>query len=102
MALFNFGSEMEHRVYHHKPIYYDEEKEELRKKFGAVDGSAEKDKAEGKYVPGSYLRGTFTDGNYQRLSKKSKLSKISAMISIVSLVLMFVILYFIAKFYTLL
>ena len=63
---FNFGffGTPEHRVFNYKPRYYDEEKDELRKKFGKVDGSLDgKDK---EYVPGSYLKGSFRDGNYQR------------------------------------
>ena len=98
MALFNFGDQ-EHRVFNYKPIYYDAEKEERRKMFGAVDGSAEKDAKEGKYVPGSYVRGAFKDGNYQRLRKASKASSI---IAIIGGLLVCVILYYIAKFYSLL
>jgi hypothetical protein len=99
MALFNFGSDQEHRVFNYRPIYYDEEKEARRKKFGAVDGSLEKDAEEGKYVPGSYVRGAFKDGNYQRLRKASKVSTI---IGLIGALLVCAILYYIAKFYSLL
>ena len=38
---FNFGffGTPEHRVFHYRPRYYDEEKEALKEKFGHVDGS---------------------------------------------------------------
>ena len=92
---FNFGffGTPEHRVFNYKPRYYDEEKDELRKKFGKVDGSLEgKDK---EYVPGSYLKGSFMDGNYQR--QKSEGSRMQKLIGMVALLLAIVALIFIAK-----
>lgn len=101
MGLFNFFGESEHRVFNYKPIYYDPEKEELRKKFGRVDGSLEKEsKEKGAYVPGSYIKGSLRDGNYSRT--RGHLNKTQTIIGIVSLLLICAVLYFIAKFYTML
>ena len=41
MANFGWFGESEHRVFDYKPIYYDKEKDELKQKFGKVDGSME-------------------------------------------------------------
>ncbi|MCQ2183401.1 MAG: hypothetical protein MJY89_08395 [Bacteroidales bacterium] len=98
--MFNFFGENEHRVFNYKPIYYDPEKEELKKKFGAVDGSLEKEKKEGTYVPGSYIKGSLRDGAYSRT--KAHMSKAQSIIGIVTAILIAVVLIFIAKFYTLL
>ncbi len=91
---FNFGffGDQEHRVFNYRPRYYDEEKEALKEKFGKVDGSYEKE----KYVPGSYIKGSFRDGNYQRTRGANKAQKI---IGIVGLVLFFVVLIYIVKFF---
>ncbi len=100
MGLFNFFGESEHKVFDYKPIYYNKEEDERRRMFGAVDGTLEKEKEKGTYVPGSYIKGSFRDGGYQRT--KSHMSKVQTIIGIVSLILIFAVLYFIAKFYTLL
>lgn len=100
MAIFNFFGDSGHRVFNYKPIYYDPEKEELKRRFGAVDGTLEKEAEKGKYVPGSYIKGSFRDGAYQRT--KSHLDKIQTIVGIVTLILIFAVLYFIAKFYSLL
>lgn len=100
MALFNFFGDNEHRVFNYKPIYYDPEKEELKRKFGAVDGSIEKAKKEGTYVPGSYIKGSLRDGAFER--RKAHMSKTQTIIGIISLLLIFGVLFFIAKFYSLL
>ena len=42
MGYFNFFGDNEHRVFNYKPIYYDPQEEERKRKFGAVDGSLEK------------------------------------------------------------
>ena len=91
MAIFNFFGDNEHRVFNYRPIYYDREKEELKRRFGAVDGS---------YVPGSYIKGSFRDGAYKR--SRNHLDKLQTIIGIVTLILVFAVLYFIAKFYSLL
>lgn len=100
MGLFNFFGESEHRVFDYKPIYYNKEEEERKRMFGAVDGSLEKEKKEGTYAPGSYIQGAFREGRYR--STRSHNTKTQTIIGIVSMVLIFVVLYFIAKFYTLL
>ena len=100
MGLFNFFGESEHRVFNYKPIYYDQEKEERKRMFGAVDGSLEKEREKGNYAPGSYIQGAFREGRYSR--SKSHTSKTQTIIGIVTMILIFVVLYFIAKFYSLL
>ena len=98
--MFNFFGENEHRVFNYRPRYYDPEKEELKRRFGAVDGTMEKEKKEGTYVPGSYIKGSLRDGAYA--SRRGQLGKTQTIIGIVTLLLVFGILYFIAKFYSLL
>ena len=104
MGIFNMFGDQEHRVFDYKPIYYDKEKDELHKMFGTADGSKDKEteqqKEKGTYVPGTYLQGSFRDGNYQRTRSSS--GRASNIIGIVGLVLIFVVLYYIAKFYTIL
>ncbi len=103
MAIFNFGffGNQEHRVFNYKPRYYDPEEEERRRMFGDVDGSNEKAKAEGKYVPGSSIRGAWRDGNYQR-SQHTRGSAARTIIGMITLLLIAAVLIFITKFYSLL
>lgn len=100
MGLFNFFGESEHKVFDYKPIYYNKEEDERKRKFSAVDGTMSEEKKSGTYVPGSYIKGSFRDGGYQKT--KSHMTKVQTIIGIVSLILIFAVLYFIAKFYTLL
>ncbi|MCQ2176942.1 MAG: hypothetical protein MJY41_03260 [Bacteroidales bacterium] len=100
MGLFNFFGESEHKVFDYKPIYYNKEDEERRKMFGAVDGSLEKSKKDGSYAPGSYIQGAFRDGAYQRTRTHN--TRTQTIIGIVSMILIFAVLFFIAKFYSLL
>lgn len=100
MGFFNMFGDNEHRVFNYKPIYYDPEEEERKRRFGAVDGSDEKERAKKPYVPGSYVKGSFRDGNYQK--SRGNLKKTQTLIGIVSLLLLFAVLYFIAKFYSML
>lgn len=100
MGMFNFFGEGEHRVFDYKPIYYDKEEEERRQMFGSVDGRIEKEKKEGTYVPGSYIKGSMRDGNYSRT--KSHMSKVQTIIGLVTLILIVTVLFFVAKFYSLL
>lgn len=92
---FNFGffGTPEHRVFNYRPRYYDVEKDELKQKFGNVDGSKEKG-----YTPGSYIKGSLRDGNYQRQSGSSTAQKV---IGAVALILAFAIMILIAKYYPL-
>ena len=104
MGLFNIFGEQEHKVFDYKPIYYDKEKEERRRMFGAVDGSREREmeeaKEKGTYVPGSYIKGSLRGGNYQRTRSHS--TKAQNIIGLVGLILVFVILFYILKFYNML
>lgn len=96
MGIFNIMGDHEHRVFSYKPIYYDQEAEERKKLFGQVDGSEEKK----PYTPGSYIKGSFRDGNYQNV--RSSTTKAQNIIGLVGLILLVVALFYIAKFYTLL
>ena len=100
MGMFSFFGDSEHRVFNYKPIYYDPEKEELKRKFGAVDGSLEKEKEEGTYAPGSYIKGSLRDGAYNRT--KGHMSKVQTIIGIITAILIVAVLFFITKFYALL
>ncbi len=119
MGIFNFFGDQEHKVFDYKPMYYDKDKEELRRKFGSVDGgaSAGKGSAAGKgivagkadgggkegregYVPGSYIKGSMRGGNYQKTRSSS--NRAQNIIGIIGLLLVAVVLFYIAKFYTLL
>lgn len=100
MGLFNFFGENEHRVFNYRPIYYDPEEEKRKQMFGAVDGTQDKEKKEGTYVPGSYIKGSLRNGAYSRT--RSHMGKTQAIIGIVSLLLIVAVLYFIAKFYAML
>ena len=100
MGLFNFFGENEHRVFNYKPIYYDPEEEKRRQMFGAVDGTLEREKEKGTYVPGSYIKGSLRDGNYSRT--RGHMGKTQTIIGIITLLLIVAVLYFIAKFYSML
>ena len=91
---FGFFGSQEHRTFNYKPRYYYPQKEELRRRFGAVDGS---DRKEGEaYVPGSLVKGSFRDGNYQKTRKGNKAQSI---IGLAGLILFMVVLIYITKFY---
>lgn len=114
---FNFFGENEHRVFNYKPRYYDPEKEERRRLFGKVDGSLDsrmcKDTGKGQdttpgkdcdtdkdaYTPGKYISGSFRDGNYQRTRRDTNM--VQKIIGIVSLILVFIVLWYFAKYYIL-
>ncbi|MFA6592179.1 MAG: hypothetical protein WCR48_02785 [Bacteroidales bacterium] len=96
---FSFFGDQEHRVFDYKPIYYDREKDELKQKFGKVDGSVDNAKKDGTYVPGTSLQGAFKNGGYQKTRGANRAQSI---IGIVGLILFAVVLIMIAKFYSLL
>ena len=97
MATFGWFGDQEHRVFNCKPRYYDPEKEARKRMFGAVDGTQDsKGKEEKPYAPGSYIQGSFRDGNYARRRGPGRAQTI---IGLVVLLLVFVILIYIAKFY---
>lgn len=100
MGMFNWFGEQEHNTFDYKPIYYDKEKDELKQKFGKVDGSFEKDAEKKPYVPGSYIKGSLRDGNYQKSVRAG--SKAQNIIGLVGLVLVIIALMYIAKFFTIL
>ena len=98
MGLFNFIGENEHRVFNYKPIYYDPEEEERKRRFGAVDGTLEKEKKEGTYAPGSQIKGAFRNGSRTR----TPMRRAQTIIGIISLLLICALLWYIAKFYSML
>ena len=102
MAGFNFGffGSQEHRVFNYKPRYYDPEEEERRRMFGEVDGTNEKAKEEGKYVPGSSIRGAWRDGNYKRT--RATHTRTQTIIGLITMLLIAAVLIYITKFYSLL
>lgn len=100
MGMFSFFGDNEHRVFNYKPIYYDPEEEKRKQMFGAVDGTLEKEKEKGTYVPGSYIKGSLRDGAYSR--RRGTMGKTRTIIGIITMLLIFAVLYFIAKFYSML
>ena len=102
MAFFNFGffGNQEHMVFNYKPRYYDPEKEARKAMFGDVDGTNDKAREEGTYVPGASIRGAFRNGNYKRT--RGTTNRVQAIIGFVTLLLIVVVLIYITKFYSLL
>jgi len=104
---FNIFGEQRHREFNYKPRYYDPEAEERKRIFGRVDGRGEAAKSDNSgenskkpYSPGQYIKGSLRDGNYS-VDKEVSGGKTTRIIGLVSLILVFVILYFFAKFYML-
>jgi hypothetical protein len=91
---FNFFGTQEVRKFSYKPRFYDPETEERRKKYG--DFTKPKDQ---KYVPGSIVKGSLRDGNYQR---KQEVSRNQKTIGAVSMILLFAVVYLIYKYFPLL
>ena len=91
---FNFFGTQEVRKFNYKPRFYDPEAEERRKKYG--DFTKPKDQ---KYVPGSIVKGSLRDGNYQR---KQEVSRNQKTIGAVSMILLFAVVYLIYKYFPLL
>ena len=91
---FNFFGTQEVRKFNYRPRFYDPEAEERRKKYGDFT----KPKNE-KYVPGSIVKGSLRDGNYQR---KQEVSRNQKAIGAVSMILLFSVVYLIYKYFPLL
>ena len=91
---FNFFGTQEVRKFNYRPPFYDPEAEERRKKYG--DFTKPKDQ---KYVPGSIVKGSLRDGNYQR---KQEVSRNQKTIGAVSMILLFAVVYLIYKYFPLL
>jgi len=100
MGIFNMFGDQEHRVFDYKPQYYDKSKDELKRKFGSVDGSTDEEMSSEKYSPGSYIKDSFRDGRYQSTRKTT--NRAQNIIGLVGLLLVAVVLIYIAKFYSLL
>ena len=67
-----------------------------------MDGSLDRkdEKGEKEYVPGSYIQGAFRDGAYQHT--RNRMKGVQTIIGIITLLLIMAVLFFIAKFYSML
>ena len=113
MGFFTFPGQQEHRKFNYRPIYYDKDEEERRQVFGKVDGRLDAEKAKekenGEYKAGSYIRGAFRDGNYARRGDAASAATmagdeaaIEEIFGIVGLLLLAVALIYFCKFFLLL
>ncbi len=104
MGFFTFPGQQEHRRFNYRPIYYDKDEEERRQVFGKVDGRLDAEKAKekenGEYKAGSYIRGAFREGNYARRNDSSTAA--TRIIGIIGLILLAVALIYFCKFFLLL
>ncbi len=104
MGFFTFPGQQEHRKFNYRPIYYDKDEEERRQVFGRVDGTLDAEKAKekenGEYKAGSYIRGSFRDGNYARRS--NGVNAAQRIIGIIGLILLAVVLIYFCKFFLML
>ena len=92
---FSFFGKQEIRKFNYKPRFYDPEAEERRKKYGDFT----KPKEDTPYVPGSYVKGSFRDGAYQ---KKEDMARYQKAIGAVTLVLLFAVIYLIYEYFPIL
>ena len=101
-SFFNFGffGNQPHRVFNYKPRYYNPEEEERRRMFGDVDGTNEKARENGEYVPGSSLRGAFRNANYQ--NTRSTMGAVHTVITLITAVLVIAVLIYMARFFEML
>ena len=104
MGFFTFPGQQEHRKFNYRPIYYDKDEEERRQVFGKVDGRLDAEKAKekenGEYKAGSYIRGAWRDGNFARRDNGATTAQ--RIIGIVGLILLAVVLIYFCKFFLLL
>ena len=104
MGFFTFPGQQEHRKFNYRPIYYDKDEEERRQVFGRVDGTLDAEKAKekenGEYKAGSYIRGSFRDGNYAKRS--SGINAAQRIIGIIGLILLALVLIYLCKFFLML
>lgn len=99
MGRFSWFGEQEHNRLNYTPLYYDKEKEELKRRFGAVDGSASSDKE--AYVPGSYIKRSM-GSDAQSKVRKTSANRVQNIIGVVGLLLLAMVLFGIVRFYTML
>ena len=69
-------------------------------KFGHVDGTLDEEMKKDTYVPGSYIKGSMRDGNYQKSVRAG--GRAQSFIGIIGLLLVVGVLFYIIKFYSLL
>lgn len=102
MSIFSFFGDHETRKFNYKPLYYNQEEEERRKYFGAVDGTNKREAEKKPYVPGEYIRkNRLVDAEMEK-ERPNGFKRVQTMIGIITLLLVFAVLYYIAKFYELL
>ena len=90
---FSFFGKQEVRGFNYRPRFYDPETEERRKKYGDFT------KKDEPYVPGSHIKGSFRDGNYQKTHDVAQNQKA---IGVVTVILLFAVVYLIYKYFPIL
>lgn len=101
MASFGWFGEQEHKVFNYKPIYYDQEADERRRRHARAAANSDQGKdGESTYVPGSQIQGAFRSGNYAK--RRTGATKAQSLIGLIGLVLVALVLIYITKFYALL
>lgn len=90
---FNFFGKQEVRKFNYRPRFYDPEAEERRRKYGDFTK-----KKEENYVPGSHVKGSFRDGNYQRKEEVGN----QKIIGVVTMILLFAMVYLIYRYFPIL
>jgi hypothetical protein len=68
--------------------------------FGELDGTNEKARQSGDYIPGSSLRGAFRNGNYQKT--RSTMGAVHTVITLITAVLVIAVLIYMARFFEML
>ena len=90
---FSFFGKQEVRRFNYRPRFYDPEAEERRQKYGDFTKPKE------EYRPGSYIKGSLRDGNYQRTHDVARNQKA---IGVVMTLLLFAVVYLIYKYFPIL
>ena len=65
-----------------------------------MDGTNEKARQSGDYIPGSSLRGAFRNGNYQKT--RSTMGTVHTVITLITAVLVIAVLIYMARFFEML
>lgn len=93
---FSFFGKQEVRRFSYRPRFYDPETEERRKKYGDF---TKKEEEKTGYVPGSHVKGSLRDGNYQKTVDMSRNQKV---IGMVTMILLFAVIYLIYRYFPIL
>ena len=90
---FSFFGKQEVRRFSYRPRFCDPETEERRKKYGDFTKSKE------EYKPGTHIKGSLRDGNYQRTHDMAKNQKV---IGVITTLLLFAVVFLIARYFPIL